>query len=70
MIFDERDRGAKAMIEAGRSKNLTPEQSLQAFFDMNSAVLKICIGSVKADDPKISEKRLLKEIKRIYSLRK
>lgn len=69
MIFDERNRDAKLLIEAGRARKMTSEQSLQAFFDMNNAMLRICIESIKAEKPRISEKNLLKEVKRAYSFR-
>ena len=70
MIFDERKRDAKLAIEAERIRNLTPQQSLEVFFDMNSAMLKICIESIRAEAPGISEKELLKELRRIYAFRK
>ncbi len=69
MIFDERDRSAKLFIEAERIRHLTPQQSLEVFFDMNRAVLKVCTESVRAQNPKISGKGLLNEVKRIYSFR-
>ena len=70
MIFDERKRDSKLYIEAERMKKLTPEESLDVFFDMNKIMLRFCIESIKAEKPRISEKELLIEIKRIYSLRK
>ena len=47
MIFDERKRDSKLYIEAERMKKLTPEESLELFFDMNKAMLRFCIESIK-----------------------
>lgn len=69
MIFKEENREAKLFIEAERVKTLTPQQSLEVFFDLNRAVLKICVESIRAENPDISEEQLLKEVKRIYSFR-
>ena len=69
MIFDERNREAKLFIEAERIKSKTPEQTLDTFFDMNRSVMKICVESIMAQNPGISERRLLKEVKRAYASR-
>ena len=70
MIFDEKNRNAKLLIEAGVNKNLTPQQTFETFIDMNNAVLSICIESIRAADPGISEKDLLEEVKKAYSFRR
>jgi len=70
MIFDERNRDVKILIEAKRARRLSYEESLNIFFDMNKTMLKICTESVIAENPNISKKNLLNEVKRIYSFGK
>ncbi len=69
MIFDEHNRNTKLLIEIEKIKPLNSQQSLDIFFDMNNAILKICKESIKSQHKRISKKGLLKEIKRVYSLR-
>nr|MBA4405240.1 hypothetical protein [Nanoarchaeum sp.] len=66
MIFDEKDRQAKVYIGAKQVRGKTSAESFKAMLDMNDAVLKICISSIRSRKPDISEKELLKELKDIY----
>ncbi|MBI4451605.1 hypothetical protein HY642_06540 [Candidatus Woesearchaeota archaeon] len=69
MIFDERDRQAKVCIEGTRSASITPQEGLEVLFDLNQAMMKLCIESIRARNPNVSERELLREVKRIYALR-
>lgn len=58
------------VTSASRLQNVSPEETVNALFSMNNAMLKVCIASIKQENPDISEKDLLKELKRIYGLRR
>lgn len=43
-------------------------KSVEVMADMNRAVMKICIDSIRAKKPKIREKELVAELKKIYRI--
>ena len=65
MIFNEKDRLAKIYIEAKQISKLTPEQTFNAMIDLTQSVIKICLSSIKAKNPNISEEEMLKELNKI-----
>jgi len=54
------------MPEVRQMRKLHGGRSLEAMADMNRAVMNICIDSIRAKKPKISEKELVIELKKIY----
>lgn len=64
MIFDERDRSAKVYIGAKRLRNVSSSETIEAMMSMNKAVIRICVDMIKAKKPNITEKALLKELRR------
>jgi len=68
MIFDEKDRRAGLYITAKRLQNVDSATTVKAMCNLNQAALKVCIASLKKENPSINDERLLQELKRIYSL--
>ncbi len=65
MIFNEKDRLAKIYIEAKQISKLTPEQTFNSMLNMIQSVINMCISSIKAKNPNISEEEMLKELNKI-----
>ena len=61
---------ADAAAVGYRLRNVSPEDSLRMLFSMNQAMVDVCAASVRMERPNISDADLLKELKRIYRLRK
>jgi hypothetical protein len=66
MMFDKRDRKAKVIWQARQLKGVSPAKTLETMMDMNDAVLRLCIDSIRSRQPHIKEKELLAELEKIY----
>ena len=67
-MFDEKNRLAKAWVSAKQISNLSPSETFRMMVDMNRAMNKFCIISIKKEKPSISKKALVKELRRVYAL--
>lgn len=69
MRFNEKDRLAKIYIESKRIRNKNINSSFNTMVDMNNSVINLCISSIKAKNPKITEKDLIKRLHKIVGLK-
>lgn len=69
MIFDEKDEAQKLLVSVAQLRRITGCQSLEAMVDMIDTALSLCLNSIKFEQPRISEKELMKYIKNLYGLK-
>ena len=65
-MFHKKDRKRKVIHQAAQLKHISPTKTMEAMMDMNDAVLRLCIDSLRAQHPHIKGRRLLEELRRIY----
>ncbi|MFQ6062408.1 MAG: hypothetical protein ACE5J9_04440 [Methanosarcinales archaeon] len=68
MIFDETDEYQKLLVSVNQLRRINGSESLEAMANMIDAALSLCISSIKYENPGISDKELIKNLKKIYSM--
>ena len=66
MIINKKDRERVLLMRAERLRNISGEKTLNAMLQLNKLNLEMCKASIKENNPKISDKDLLKELNKIY----
>lgn len=56
------------VLNAIRLRKFTPQQTFKAGLDLIDFNLKLVIDSIKRHKPKISQRKLEEEVKRVYRL--
>jgi len=69
MIFNEADESQKLLVSVRQLRKFKGSDSLEAMVDLIDSALRICIKSVRSENPGISDKQLLKNIKEIYGIK-
>lgn len=68
-MFDETDESQKLLVSVAQLRRIKSSESLEAMVDMIDTALSLCISSIRSEQPEISDKELIKNIKAIYGLR-
>ena len=65
-IINKKDRKEVLLERSKRLKNFSGDKTLNAMLQLNRLNLEMCKSSIKIKNPKIGEKELLKELKKVY----
>ena len=66
MIIDKKNRDRVLLMRAKRLIDIPGERTLNCMLQLNKLNLEMCKASIKENNPKISDKELLKELNKIY----